>query len=84
MLFKVLFVLLLLVIVYTLISSFFFMVRDKGEGTRTVRRLTWRVGLSLLLFALLYIAFLAGWVQPGSGNPVHYPRAEQTSPDPGE
>lgn len=73
MLTKIAIILFLLAIVYTLISSFWFLVRDKGEGTRTVRRLTWRVGLSLLLFAMLYGAFLAGWLEPGGGNPVNYP-----------
>lgn len=73
MLTKIAIILFLLAIVYTLISSFWFLVRDKGEGTRTVRRLTWRVGLSLLLFAMLYVAFLAGWLEPGGGNPVNYP-----------
>jgi hypothetical protein len=72
---KFLIVLFLLAIVYTLVSSFWFLVRDKGQGTRTVRRLTWRVGLSVLLFAMLYLAFLAGWIEPGGGNPVNYPAA---------
>ena len=80
---KVLVVLVLLTIVYTLISSFWFLVRDKGEGTRTVRRLSWRIGLSLLLFALLYVAFLAGWIKPGHGNPVHFPPAASSEQDSG-
>jgi uncharacterized membrane protein YsdA (DUF1294 family) len=82
MLTKIAIILFLLAIVYTLISSFWFMVRDKGEGTRTVRRLTWRVSLSVLLFAMLYVAFLAGWLQPGGGNPVNYPpHAAEASAD---
>lgn len=84
MIFKVLIVLLLLIIVYTLISSFWFLVRDKGDGKRTVRRLSWRIGLSMLLFVLLYVAFLAGWIKPGGGNPVHYPPAATSGQDPGE
>jgi cytochrome bd-type quinol oxidase subunit 2 len=81
---KVLLVLVLLTIIYTLISSFWFLVRDKGEGTRAVRRLTWRIGLSVLLFALLYLAFLAGWIKPGSGNPVQYPSAATAEQEPGD
>ena len=80
---KVLIVLMLLAIVYTLVSSFWFLVKDKGEGTRTVRRLSWRIGLSLLLFAFLYVAFLAGWIQPGSGNPIRVP-AETSAPEPSD
>ena len=80
---KVLVVLVLLTIVYTLISSFWFLVRDKGEGTRNVGRLSWRMALSVLLFALLYLAFLNGWIKPGSGNPVHYPPPASTGQDSG-
>jgi len=71
MLVKSTIVIMLLVIVYTLGSSFFLMVRDKGEGERTLRRLLWRIGLSILLLSLLYIMFLLGWVEPSRG-PVNY------------
>ncbi|MBT8062316.1 MAG: DUF2909 domain-containing protein [Gammaproteobacteria bacterium] len=76
---KVLIVLFLLTIVFTLVSSFWFLINDKGQGTRTVRQLSWRIGLSLLLFAFLYVAFLAGWIQPGSGNPIR-PQVETNVP----
>lgn len=72
---KFLVILFLLVIVYSLASSFWFLVRDKGEGDRTVRRLTWRIGLSLLLFLFLWFAYQMGWIEPSSG-PVHIPRAD--------
>lgn len=67
MLIKIIIVLFLLIILYSLASSFFFLVRDKGEGDRTVRRLTWRIGLSLLLFLLLWGAHSLGWIEPNSG-----------------
>jgi hypothetical protein len=69
---KILIVLFLLVIVYSLASSFWFLVKDKGEGDRTVKRLTWRIGLSLLLFLLLWAAYQMGWIEPSSG-PVRLP-----------
>jgi hypothetical protein len=47
------------------------MVRDKGEGERTLHRLMWRIGLSLFLLLLLYIMFQLGWIEP-SGGPVRY------------
>ncbi len=80
MLAKAVVVIALLVIAYTLGSSFYFLIRDKGEGTRTVRRLTWRVGLSLLLFMLIIFAMTSGWLQPGSAGPVRYPAIEQPQP----
>lgn len=67
MLVKIVIIAILLVILYALGSSFYFMVRDKGEGIRTLRRLMWRIGLSLLLLAVLYAMFLAGWIEPSAG-----------------
>lgn len=59
-------------ILYSLASSFYFLVNDKGEGDRTVRRLTWRVGLSLLLVLGLYLSFKMGWIEPQGIDPVRY------------
>ena len=70
MLAKVVIVIFLLTILYALGSSFYFMVKDKGEGDRTLKRLMWRISLSLLLLALLYVMFLAGWIE-GSGGPIN-------------
>ena len=61
----------LLTILYTLGSSFYFMVTDKGEGDRMLKRLTWRIGLSLCLLLLLYVMFLLGWIEPSRG-PINY------------
>lgn len=78
MLSKIIIILFLLAIAYTLFSSFFFLVKDKGEGKRTVRRLTWRVGLSLTLFLLLYVFFRLGWIEPSSRGPINLkPKTEQ-------
>jgi hypothetical protein len=74
MLIKFIIVLFLLTILYSLASSFFFLVKDKGQGDRTVKRLTWRIGLSLLLFLLLWGAHALGLIEPNSG-PVKAPQA---------
>lgn len=79
MLTKIIIVAFMLAILYSLFSSFWFLVHDKGEGDRTVRRLSWRVGLSLVFVALLWGGFKLGWIEPGGHNPVHYP-AEQAGP----
>ena len=71
MLVKAVIIIFLLVILYTLGSSFFFMVKDKGEGDRMLKRLMWRIGLSIFLLLILYVMFLLGLIQP-SGGPVNY------------
>jgi hypothetical protein len=35
---------------------------DSPDRTRVVRRLTWRIGLSILLFVLLLISLRLGWI----------------------
>jgi hypothetical protein len=69
---KILIVLFLLVIFYSLASSFWFLVKDKGQGDRTVRRLMWRIAVSLVLFLFLWLAYQMGWIEPSSG-PVRLP-----------
>ncbi|MDT8439167.1 MAG: twin transmembrane helix small protein [Wenzhouxiangellaceae bacterium] len=59
-------------ILYSLASSFYFLVHDKGEGDRTVRRLSWRIGLSLALVVLLWLGFQFGVIEPHGINPVRY------------
>ena len=66
----------LLLILYSLGSALIFLVKDHGEGDRTVKRLTWRIGLSLLLFLALWAAYQMGYIEPNSG-PVNWPQPEQ-------
>jgi len=71
MLVKAVIILFLVVILYSLGSAFVFLVRDKGEGDRTMRRLTWRIGLSLFMLLLLFVMFQMGWIE-SSGGPIRY------------
>jgi len=71
MLVKAVIIFFLVIILYSLGSAFVFMVKDKGEGERTLHRLMWRIGLSLFLLLLLYVMFQLGWIEP-SGGPIRY------------
>lgn len=73
MLSKVLIIGVFLGILYTLASSFYFLVRDDQDSDRAVRRLSWRVGLSLALLAVLWGGFHFGIIEPQGVNPVRYP-----------
>lgn len=61
---KAIIVLLCIFIVYALGSALYFLVHDKGNTDRTVKALTWRIGLSILLFVILMIAYSLGWITP--------------------
>ncbi|CDZ77515.1 hypothetical protein BN59_01798 [Legionella massiliensis] len=66
MLFKAIIIVVMLIILFALGSSLFYLVKDEGKTTRTVKALTWRIGLSLALFLLLFLAFSMGWIKPHS------------------
>lgn len=54
----------LLAIVLSLGSALLHLVRGKGDSGKMARALTIRVGLSVLLFVLLLVAWMLGWIQP--------------------
>jgi hypothetical protein len=54
----------LLIIVGSLFSGLFYMLKDRGASTRAVKALTVRIALSLLLFALLMIGYWTGLLHP--------------------
>jgi hypothetical protein len=61
---KIIVILFLVFIVASLFSALYYLIRDKGQGERTVRALTLRVALSVTLFALLMLGFYFGFI-PG-------------------
>ncbi|MCE2870356.1 MAG: twin transmembrane helix small protein [Oxalobacteraceae bacterium] len=53
-----------ILIIASLGSALFFLMRDKGTSNRTVHALALRVGFSIVLFLLLLLANRLGWIQP--------------------
>jgi Na+-driven multidrug efflux pump len=51
----------LLLIVASLGSAAFFMLRGRGDSRRMVKALAIRVGLSVALFVLLMVGYYFGW-----------------------
>jgi succinate dehydrogenase/fumarate reductase cytochrome b subunit len=64
MIIKYLIVAVLIAIVVSLGMGLFFLLTDKGESKRMVHSLTVRIGLSVVLFVLLFIAWYFGLIQP--------------------
>lgn len=61
---KLIIILALFLIVGVLISGLILLVRDKGKTDRTVKALSWRIGLSLSLFVFLFFALKLHWIAP--------------------
>lgn len=64
MLSKIIIISVMLIILFALGSGLFYLVRDAGTTKRTIKALTWRIGLSLTLFLFLLFAFYMGWLKP--------------------
>ena len=77
MLIKILVIVFIIAILYSLGSALIFLVKDHGEGDRTVKRLTWRIALSIVLFLFLWFAHHMGWIESRSG-PVGLQVPQQT------
>jgi len=57
---KIVVILFLVFILGSLFSALYFLVRDKGQGERTVKALTVRITLSVVLFVLLMLGYYSG------------------------
>ncbi|CAM8290344.1 twin transmembrane helix small protein [Candidatus Methylopumilus universalis] len=65
LLFKILVIAILLFILLSLSGGLFFLIKDKKKNSnRMVTSLSFRVGLSLLLFFLLFYGFYSGLIHP--------------------
>ena len=66
MLVKIIILLLILAMLVSLFSGLYFLVKDQGRGTRTLKALTWRVSIWVVLLAFMVLAVYAGWLKPSN------------------
>lgn len=62
--FKIIITILLLTALYSLGSALFVLFRPEIERKRMVIALSWRIGLCVSLFALLFVGYYLGLIQP--------------------
>lgn len=63
---KAIVILFMLFILFSLGSALYYLMTDRENSERIVKALTWRIGLSLFVFILLFVAFAFGWLTPHS------------------
>ena len=64
-LFKILVIAILFFILLSLLGGLFFLIKDKKKNSnRMVTSLSFRVGLSIFLFLLLFYGFYSGLIHP--------------------
>jgi succinate dehydrogenase/fumarate reductase cytochrome b subunit len=61
---KLLIIAVLVVIVWNLGAGLYYMMVDKGTTNRTVRALSWRIGLSVGLILLVALGIFTGVIKP--------------------
>lgn len=66
MIVHVVLIILFLLVVASLFQALFYLARDRGEKTRTVKALTVRISLSVLLFVLVLVLWKLGLLKPAS------------------
>jgi hypothetical protein len=64
MIIKIIILILLALVLVSLGAGMFSLIKDRGKTNRTVKFLTIRIVLSIMLFALIGISFMMGWIQP--------------------
>lgn len=69
MLSKILIIVIFLGIIGSMGSALFFLIKDKGQSTRTLRALTIRIAVSIALFALLFVLWGLGLISPHGIRP---------------
>ena len=69
---KVIIILLLLLILLSLGAGMFSLIKDRNDSNRTVKFLTLRIALSILVFVFIAISFFMGWIQPHGIVPPGY------------
>ena len=61
---KLLIIAFLLVILWNLGAGLYYMMVDKGTTDRTVRSLSWRIGVSVALILLVTLGIYTGVIKP--------------------
>ena len=61
---KLLIIAFIILIIWNLGAGLYYMMVDKGKTNRTVKSLSWRIGLSVLLIGLLFLGIITGFVKP--------------------
>ena len=83
MIIKTVIILAFILIIISLGSALFHLVKHKGQeqSEKTVKALTFRITLSLVLFIFIFIAVITGIFKPhGLGVQMHTPKTSPAAP----
>ena len=61
---KLLIIAVLVAILWNLGAGLYYMMVDKGTTDRTVKALSWRIGISVALILMVCVGIYTGWIKP--------------------
>ncbi len=61
---KLIIVLMLIIVLFYLARASYCIITKQQDGEKMAQALTWRIGLSLLTFAMLLFGLAMGWLHP--------------------
>lgn len=64
MVFKIIVLILLAIVLITLGSALYHLISNKGDSEKLLKSLTWRIGLSVFIFVLLFVGQAVGLITP--------------------
>jgi len=62
--FKIIVLILLAIVLITLGSALYHLISNKGDSEKLLKSLTWRIGLSVFIFVLLFVGQAVGLITP--------------------
>ncbi len=67
---KLIIAILLVLMLWSLGSAFWYMLKDRGSGTRTVKALTARIAIWAILLLTIILGMYFGWITPSNTIPM--------------
>ncbi len=67
---KIIIVFFLLLMIGSLGSAFWYMIKDRGRSDRTVKALTVRIAIWVLLLGIILGGIYTGWIVPSNTIPM--------------
>lgn len=76
---KIIIILLIVAMVVSLFTALYYLVKDQGRTNRTLKALTWRISIWVVLFILLAVGAYTGYIHPSASLRPHQTQQSQSS-----
>lgn len=67
--------------IISLIMGLYYLVKDRGQTNRTLKALTWRISIWVVLFVLLAVGAYTGFIEPSNSVKPDWANQTEQQPD---